>query len=129
LILGIGIDLLETARMRRALDRSGDRFVSRVFTEAEAAYCRRQRRPEQRFAVRFAAKEAFLKALGTGWSGGISWRDVEVDRKLGGAPRILLAGRAAEIASRKGVERIHLSLTHLAETVAAVVVIEGRPDR
>jgi holo-[acyl-carrier protein] synthase len=125
LILGIGIDLLETARMRRALERSGERFVTRVFTPEEAAYCRLQRRPEQRFAARFAAKEALLKALGTGWSQGIGWKEVEVVRASGHPPEICLAGRAAAIASRRGVTRIHLSLTHLEAMAAAMVVLEG----
>jgi len=125
LILGLGIDLLETARMGLALERSGARFVARVFTEAEEAYCRQQKRPEQRFAARFAAKEALLKALGTGWARGISWREVEVVREPGGAPGLRLSGRAEEIAREAGVGRIHLSLTHLAEVVAAVVVLEG----
>jgi holo-[acyl-carrier protein] synthase len=126
LILGLGIDLLETARMGLAIERSGERFVARVFTDEEAAYCRRQKRPEQRFAARFAAKEALLKALGTGWARGISWREVEVRREPGGAPTLQLSGRARELAREAGVERIHLSLTHLAEIVAAVVVLEGR---
>lgn len=125
MILGIGIDLLETERMRRALERSGERFVARVFTVDEAAYCRLQRRPEQRFAARFAAKEALLKALGTGWSRGIGWQEVEVVRASGHPPQIRLSGRAAAIASRRGVSRVHLSLTHLEACVAAMVVLEG----
>jgi holo-[acyl-carrier protein] synthase len=126
LILGVGIDLLETARMGRALERSGPRFESRVFTEAEVAYCREQKRPEQRFAARFAAKEALLKALGTGWAKGIAWKEVEVRREPGGAPALRLSGRARELAEEAGVRRIHLSLSHLAEVVAAVVILEGQ---
>jgi holo-[acyl-carrier protein] synthase len=129
LILGVGIDLLETHRMRRAIGRRGDRFVDRVFTRGEAVYCRRHRDPAQPFAARFAAKEAFLKALGTGWAEGISWREVEVVREAEDPPSLRLSGRAAELTRRAGVERVHLSLTHLAETAAAVVVLEGRVSR
>ena len=125
MILGIGVDLLEVPRMRRAVERGGERFVRRVFTDAEADHCRRRGSPDQSFAARFAAKEAVMKALGTGWSRGVTWRDIEVVKEPGRAPRLELGGRAAALARARGVTRTHLTLSHIASLVAAVVVLEG----
>ena len=103
--------------------------MRRVFTDAEAEHCRRRSLPEQSFAARFAAKEAVMKALGTGWTGGVTWRDIEVVPSPGGQPGVRLSGRAGEIARGLGVSRTHLTMTHLEALVAAVAVLEGSPSR
>ncbi len=127
MILGIGFDLAEAARFERILaGRSADRFVRRVFTDAERDYCDRYRVPEDRaarYAARFAAKEALIKAIGT--RRGVRWKDVEVVRAGSGKPSLRLAGVAAEHASRRGATSMHLTLTHDAGLAAAVVVLEG----
>lgn len=124
-IRGLGIDLLETHRLARALSAHGDRFERRVFTERELADCERRGDRVQALAARFAAKEACLKALGTGWSEGLAFRQVEVERSGNGKPTILLHGAAAERARALGVARVHVSLTHQPGTAAAVVILEG----
>ena len=111
-VLGIGVDLVRISRMREVLDRWHERFLARVFTEEEIAYCRRRRDPVPHFAARFAAKEAGLKALGTGLRLGISWRELEVRRERGAAPRLVLSGRSREIGLRQGGRRMLLALTH-----------------
>ena len=125
MILGIGIDLCEVSRVERLLDKDRDRFVRRVFSEGERDYCDARRRPAIHYAARFAAKEAFLKAVGTGWR--LGWRQVEVVRGPSGRPELSLFGPAAEVAARKGVRRTHVTLTHTLEIAAAVVVLEGDP--
>ena len=127
MILGIGVDIVEVERIRRAVDRYGERFVGRVFTAREAAYCRRCGHPEQRFATRFAAKEAALKALGVGWAQGLQFVDVEVSNNELGAPSVTLSGPSLERARRMGVERIHVSLTHHRHFAIAQVLLEGTP--
>ncbi|MCP3977936.1 MAG: holo-ACP synthase [bacterium] len=127
MILGLGIDLLETARMQRAIERHGERFESRVFTEREREDCRERHDRAQALAARFAAKEACLKALGTGWSEGLAFRQVEVVRAANGRPTLELHGEAALRARREGVRSLHVSLTHQPGTVAAVVILEGEP--
>jgi holo-[acyl-carrier protein] synthase len=124
-ILGIGIDLLTVARMARVLDRSGERFLSRVFTGDERAACEAAGAGAERWAVRFAAKEAVLKALGTGWSGGIGWRQVEILTGPGEAPSVRLNGRAREVARSLGADVCHVSLSHEKLHAAAVAVLEG----
>ena len=109
---GIGIDLVPIPRMRHLLERWQDRFLSRVFTEDEIAYCRARKDPVPHFAARFAAKEAGLKALGTGLRLGISWRELEVKRERGGPPMLILRGRSREIARQRGGDRMLLALTH-----------------
>jgi holo-[acyl-carrier protein] synthase len=131
-IAGIGVDACEVDRMRRVLGAPhGDRFRDRVFTEAEQAYCEgRGRGRAQSYAARFAAKEATMKVLGTGWSDGIGWRDVEVVRDPAGRPALRLHGRAAEVAGRLGMARWFLSLTHVRASATAWVVAErGRVRR
>ncbi len=123
MIVGIGIDLCDVERIRRLLERDRERFVRRVFLEGECSYCDGRRRPAIHYAARFAAKEAFLKAVGTGWR--LGWRQVEVVRDASGRPELRLSGAAAEVAARRKIRRIHLTLTHTAETGAAVVVLEG----
>lgn len=125
MIVGLGIDLVETERVARLLARHGERFERRVFTEAELAECRRRADRAHSLAARFAAKEACLKALGTGWARGLGFTDVEVICTIGGAPTLHLGGRAAERARDLHVETLHVSLTHQPRTAAAVVVLEG----
>ena len=123
MILGIGLDLCEVGRIRRLLEKDRGRFVRRVYREAEIAYCDARRKPEIHYAARFAAKEAFLKALGRGWR--LGWTQVEVVRTASGKPDLLLTGKAAEAAESRGVRHVHLTLTHTSETAAAVIVLEG----
>jgi holo-[acyl-carrier protein] synthase len=123
-IVGLGIDLIEVARLEDALGRHGDRFVDRVFTGAERAACDHRADRVLALAARFAAKEACLKALGTGWAEGLGFRDVEVVRDGDGPPRIVLHGAAARRAEALGVLRSHVSLTHQPGIAAAVVVLE-----
>jgi holo-[acyl-carrier protein] synthase len=127
MIVGTGIDVVEIERIEQAIDRFGQRFLNRVFCRAEQAYCLRKRNCAESFAARFAAKEAAAKALGTGMSHGVSWREIEVVREPGGRPALCFHGRAAEIAQRIGVERSHLSLTHTGRLAMASAVLEGRP--
>jgi holo-[acyl-carrier protein] synthase len=125
MVLGLGTDLIETRRLQESIDRFGDRFLERIFTEAEIAYCmRKKKNSAESFAARFAAKEAGAKALGTGISRGVSWKELEVRRETSGRPTLHLSGRAAELAEAMGVRRVHLSLTHSQELAMAVVVVE-----
>ena len=115
-LVGIGIDLVDTARF----SRPGERLLARLFTPAERGFASGRPHPAQHYAARFAAKEAVLKALGTGWSGGIAWTDVEVVAGADGAPSIRLAGTAAKVARKLGVRRWAVSLTHTRTRAAAV---------
>jgi holo-[acyl-carrier protein] synthase len=124
MILGTGVDITEVTRVREAVERFGDRFLRRVFTPAEVAYCGTKRNRVERLAARFAAKEAALKALGTGLRHGITWRDVEVRRQPGLRPTIAFSGVAAQYAARLGVKHIALSLSHTAEHAIAMVILE-----
>jgi holo-[acyl-carrier protein] synthase len=124
MIVGSGIDLTEIGRIQRSLDRYGARFLARVYTSAEQAYCTRKRRPAESFAARFAAKEAAAKALGTGMSRGVSWREIEVERQPGSRPTLRFHGRAAQRAATMGVVRSALSLTHTTGFAMASVILE-----
>ena len=124
MIISIGVDIIEVRRVRETIERT-PRFAQRVFTAAERAYCEsRGAVAAQHYAARFAAKEAALKALQTGWSGGISWQDVEVTAKESGAPLILFHGRARELYELSGANAAHLSLAHTAEQAIAEVILE-----
>ena len=125
MILGIGTDLAEVDRIRTAIQRFGGRFTNRIYTPAEAAYAERKANRYERYAARFAAKEAGMKAIGTGWSDGIRWQDFEVANLPSGKPTLRLHGRAREIADEMGVHEISLSLTHTASVAMAVVILEG----
>jgi holo-[acyl-carrier protein] synthase len=125
MILGLGADWVETEEMRRALERGGERLRRRVFTGAERRYCEGRRREVEHLAARFAAKEALFKALGTGWGKEAGWTDVEVQRPRQGPPVLRLSGRAEEAARRRGVQKVHLTLSHTARGALAVVVVEG----
>jgi len=124
-ILGIGTDMTEIDRIRDSIARFGDRFLHRIFTPGEIAYCLRKKASEESFAARFAAKEAGAKALGTGISRGISWQEIEVRRQPGERPTIHFTGRAAERAAAMGVAAAHLSLTHTRGIALATVIVEG----
>ncbi|MGH9524717.1 MAG: holo-[acyl-carrier-protein] synthase, partial [Terriglobales bacterium] len=125
MIVGTGIDLAEVPRIAAAVERFGERFLRRVFTEAEIRYCDSKANRFERYAGRFAAKEAAMKALGTGWRGGVAWTDFEVRREPGGRPAMAFHGKAAELASKLGVKNISLSITHTKETAMAQVILEG----
>jgi len=125
LIVGMGIDIAEVDRVKAAIERHGEKFLKRVYTEREREYCERFKNKYERYAGRFAAKEATMKALGTGWSRGVRWVDVEVVRQSGGRPTISLAGEAAKVASALGVERVALSITHTSAQAFAQVIFEG----
>jgi holo-[acyl-carrier protein] synthase len=125
MVVGIGVDIVSVDRIREIIERRGERFLTRVFTEDEVRYCRRCAHPEQRFAARFAAKEAVLKALGVGWQKGASFRDVEVRVNALGAPGVRLSGRAFEISRERGIERVFLSLSHDEHYAVAQAVAEG----
>ena len=126
-IVGTGIDIIEVERVQRALTRpaTGNRFRQRVFTKAEIEYCESRGHPRyQSYAGRFAAKEAVMKALGTGWNRHAGWTDIEVVRRRGHPPQITLHGNAAEFASRSGIVRFHLSISHTASSAIAYVIAE-----
>jgi holo-[acyl-carrier protein] synthase len=125
LIVGLGVDIAEVARLRAAIERHGEGFLRRVYTLNEREYCERFKNKYERYAGRFAAKEAAMKALGTGWSRGVRWADVEVVREKGGRPTIKLAGEAGNVAKRMGVKNIALSITHTADQAFAQVIFEG----
>jgi holo-[acyl-carrier protein] synthase len=126
MILGTGIDMVEIERVARSIERYGSRFLERVYTPGEIAYCQRKRRnAAESFAARFAAKEAAAKALGTGIGFGVTWREIEVGREPAGRPLLLLHGRAAEIAGAMGVRNSSLSITHTGTEAMAMVLLEG----
>lgn len=125
MILGLGTDLIEIARVQASLDRFGERFMARVFTAGEIEYCLRRKQSAESFAARFAAKEAGAKALGTGISRGVSWKEIEVRRLPGERPTLHWSGRAEERARAMGVKQTSLSLTHGRELAMAVVTVEG----
>ncbi len=124
MVVGVGTDLMEIARIAHSIDRFGERFLARVFTPQEIAFCQRKKSPAESFAARFAAKEAAAKALGTGISRGVSWLELEVVRAPDSAPTLVLSGRAAQRAQSLGVRRASLSLTHSRSTALAVVILE-----
>jgi holo-[acyl-carrier protein] synthase len=125
MIVGTGIDIAEVERIQQAIERFGERFLRRVFTDEEMRYCDSKANRIERYAARFAAKEAAMKALGTGWNHGIRWRDVEVRRQPGSRPTILFHGKAAEFATRLGAAHAALSLSHTAQHAIAHVILEN----
>lgn len=124
-ILGTGIDVVETKRIADSIERFGDRFLHRVFTEGEIAYAKSMKFPHLHLAARFAAKEAISKAFGTGIGRELGWRDLEIVREATGAPRVQLHGRAEAYAKARGVVTVHVSLSHTAEYGAASALIAG----
>jgi holo-[acyl-carrier protein] synthase len=124
MIVGTGVDLAEVPRIRASIERFGARFVDRIYTPAEIAYVERKANRYERYAARFAAKEAGMKAIGTGWKRGVAWRDFEVANLPSGKPTLRLHGVAAQIAGKLGVKNISLSLTHTATVGLAHVILE-----
>jgi holo-[acyl-carrier protein] synthase len=124
MIAGVGTDLVEVLRIRQSVERFGDRFLNRIYTEVERNYCLSKANQFERLAARFAAKEAGMKALGTGWNCGVSWQDFQVVNALSGRPTLRLAGTAAKIADKAGVRHISLSMTHTATEGFAIVIFE-----
>ena len=124
MIIGIGSDLAEVARIRRSMEQFGDRFLKRVYTAKEHAYASSKANAAERFAARFAAKEAGMKAIGTGWRRGVTWKDFEILNEASGRPALIFHGAAREIADSMGVQRTSVSLTHTAEMAFAVVILE-----
>ncbi len=124
MILGIGCDIISVERIQRAMQRN-ERFAEKLFTSNEIAYCQSKASPWQSFAVRFAAKEAVMKALGTGWDGKVNWLDIEVYSDAKGNPFIALSGGAKQLADQKGVNNIQLSLSHEKEQALAFVILEA----
>ncbi len=125
MIVGTGIDICEVPRIRHSIERFGLRFIQRIFTPLEIAYVERKANKYERYAARFAAKEAGMKAIGTGWRGGITWQDFEVSNLPSGKPTLTFHGRGAEVAGRLGVNHVALSLTHTAEQGVAFLILES----
>ncbi|SPF36950.1 Holo-(acyl-carrier-protein) synthase [Candidatus Sulfopaludibacter sp. SbA4] len=125
MIVGTGVDLAEVPRIRASIERFGARFIDRIYTSGEIAYVERKANRFERYAARFAAKEAGMKAIGTGWKRGVTWRDFEVANLPSGKPTLRLHGVAAEIATRLGVRNISLSITHTSELGMAHVILEA----
>jgi len=124
MIVGLGIDIAEVDRIESAIRRYGQRFLQRVFTAAEIEYCQSKANAFERFAGRFAAKEAAMKAIGTGWRRGVRWRDFEVVREPSGRPILRFSGVAADFAERLGMKRALVSITHTAAQAIAQVILE-----
>ena len=123
MVKGIGIDIIDVARIKKTTTKD-NRFVEKVYTASEIGYCRSKYRPEEHFAARFAAKEAFFKALGTGWRGGMAWTDISVENDALGKPEIRLSGKALEYFKKKKFQGLHLSISHTKDYAVAAVVIE-----
>jgi len=124
-IVGLGLDIAEIDRIEAAITRHGASMLERLFTPGEVAYCEKHRNKFERYAGRFAAKEAAMKALGTGWSRGVRWRDIEVIREPSGKPTLLLAGGARQVADQLGVKNISLTITHSGNLALAEVIFEN----
>jgi holo-[acyl-carrier protein] synthase len=125
MIVGTGVDITEVGRIKASVERFGDRFLKRVFTPAEISYCMGKHNAAERLAARFAAKEAGMKAIGTGLRHGVTWQSVEVVRFPGQRPILKFTGKAAEFAGRLGCKRTHLSLSHTADQAIAQVILES----
>ncbi len=125
MIVGSGVDIAEVPRIRESIERFGDRFLHRIFTDGEISYCEQKASRFESYAARFAAKEAGMKALGTGWSHGVRWRDIEVVRVRGQRPTLQFHGEAAAIAAELGTKNIALSITHTSEQALAHVILEN----
>jgi holo-[acyl-carrier protein] synthase len=125
MLIGTGIDVIEIERIAQSIQRFGDRFLRRVYTDQEIAYCSSKRMSAESFAARFAAKEAGAKALGTGISRGVTWNEFQIERQPGGRPTLELRGRAQVLAAELGVKAVSLSLTHTGSLAMATVMMEG----
>ena len=125
MIIGMGIDMEEVERVKGAIERQGERFLKRIYTERERAYCEQFKDKYERYAGRFAVKEAAMKALGTGWSRGVRWVDIEVVRLPGRRPTLELQGEARKIAQKLGVKNMAISITHTPKQAWAQVIFES----
>ena len=125
MIVGLGLDIAEIDRIEAAITRHGASMLERLFTPEEVAYCEKHKNKFERYAGRFAAKEATMKALGTGWSRGVRWRDVEVIREPTGKPTLRLEGVARQVADQLGVKNISLTITHSGNLALAEVIFEN----
>ena len=129
MIIGIGIDIVDIDRIQRMIDRHGMKFLNRTFTETEVAYCQGRKKPAQHFAGRFAAKEAVFKAFGTGWRGGMGWKEIEVQVDSLGRPRLRLSGKVASKARDLGIIEVLVSISHCdCHAIAQVVALGGEDD-
>ena len=126
-VVGIGTDIVESLRIAQMIERHQDLFLTRVYTTLEIQYCSARKAATQHYAGRWAAKEAVLKAIGTGWSQGIQWTDVEVRNSEGGAPRIVLAGVAADIAAQMGIDEVLISISHCRTHATAFAIAVRAP--
>ena len=126
-ILGIGTDIIECARIAQMIEKHGELFLERVYTQQEIAYCARRKAANQHYAGRWAAKEAVLKALGTGWAHGIQWVDVEVVNQQGGKPNVVLTGKAREISQQLGIDSLLISISHCKNYATAYATALGTP--
>ncbi len=125
MIFGIGIDIIEVARIEKQIEAESNSFVKKIFTENEIRYCETKiKNKAQNYAARFAAKEAFFKALGTGWRDGLSWKDIEIENDELGKPNILLSGKSKKNIQENSISKIHVSLSHIKEIAVAVVILE-----
>ena len=126
-IIGIGTDIIECLRIAQMIERHGEMFINRVYTQHEIEYCAERKAATQHYAGRWAAKEAVLKAIGTGWIKGITWRDVEVANQFGGKPIIRIYGGALESSKRRGIEEIQISISHCRSHAVAYALALGKP--
>lgn len=124
-IIGIGTDIIECLRIAQMIERHGELFIARVYTPLEIQYCQSRKLATQHFAARWAGKEAVLKALGTGWRKGISWRDIEIRNDPGGRPSVEIRGGAADVVEQLGIIEMHISLSHCRSHATAYAVAEG----
>lgn len=127
-VVGIGTDIVECLRIAQMIERHGELFITRVFTPHEIEYCSSRKAATQHYSGRWAAKEAILKALGTGWARGISWRDIEVRNELGGKPTVALGGGAREVCERKGIGQVLVSISHSRTHATAFALALGRRE-
>ena len=125
-VVGIGTDIIECLRIAQMIERHGELFLTRVYTPHEIEYCSARKAATQHYAGRFAAKEAVLKALGTGWTRGIHWSDIEVRNEMGGKPRIALSGGAREMCGKLGITEMHISISHCRTHATAYALAVGR---
>jgi holo-[acyl-carrier protein] synthase len=124
-IIGIGTDIIECLRIAQMIERHGDLFINRVYTPLEIQYCQSRKLATQHYAARWAGKEAVLKALGTGWRKGISWRDVEIRNDPGGRPTVALRGGVRDVVEQLGIIDMHISLSHCRSHATAYAIAEG----
>ena len=123
MIFGLGVDIIEVDRIKRQISK-GDRFKERIYTSREIAYCEKKKYKSQNYAARFAAKEAFFKAMGMGWRGGLTFKDVEIINDKLGKPAIIVHGKAKQLMTKEGIKHIHVSLSHIKNLATSIVTIE-----